>query len=335
MKSHYNIILFDGSFFLYRNQAVNRDLSPNKLAGSFMQSIVKIVRDFDIYFDVGFLAFDKKPYHRTNILEGRYKDSRESFSYDDIRETESELENASVDDKVQIEAKLNHMKSALNQLRNRNEAIKILTNLNNFGLTTLSYPGYEADDLARIISEIYSNKYSILVVSIDSDWIGLVKDNVDYLRILHKGRSEFYDINSVKSYPGYIEMNDLGLDGMELSKYLEIVESIGIGHNDMRNCMGESNLTISEILANWNNLEKLKDLGFDSDTFIRQVSSFNFKAFPDYPKIKDKILNLNYELKPLSEFNSKFLYELVTGMNSNYYKKLYEHICNYSMLQMH
>ena len=70
MKSHYNIILFDGSFFLYRNQAVYRDATPSKLAASFIQSVVKLVRESNITFDVGFLAFDKE---HTQVIMTREK----------------------------------------------------------------------------------------------------------------------------------------------------------------------------------------------------------------------------------------------------------------------
>lgn len=337
MRDHYNIILFDGSYFLYRNQSIGRgNLSPHKLAGSFIQSVVKLVRESGITFDVGFLAFDKKPYHRTEILKGKYKDSREDFSEIDVAVQEDIVKKSYGDELVKAKALLEHMKETRKQLKIRLDAIEILKNLDKFGLTTLSYAGYEADDIARIITSVYSDKYSILLVSIDSDWVGLVNDNVDYLRCRHNNKKDFYNIETIKGYPDYISMRDDGLEEMGLAWYLQILEAMGVGHNDMRRCwMSERPVTIGEVVAEWEDLTKLRDLyGFDAETFMRQVSTFEISKFPDYDKVVESIKHINYKLEDKSQFNSKFIYELCTGIWINYYKQLYERICNYSLLQL-
>lgn len=341
MRDHYNIILFDSSYFLFRNQSVRRgDLSAPKLAGSFIQSIVKLVRESHITFDVGFLAFDNRPYHRTNILEGKYKDSREDFSQEDIDNINQEIDQAEGDEKVKLENYRDHMIRNINKLKVRTEAINILRNLGEFGLTVLRYPGYEADDLARIIVDLYGSKYSILLFSIDSDWAGLVSDNVDYLRVRHKGVKDFYNIQTQKGFDSYISMVEDGLEDMGLAWYLEVMEAMGIGHNDMRKCWDPNiPITLGEIMAHWDNLDALMDShGFDVDTFRLQLSTFDIKSFPDYAEVSNDILNLQYNLvdpsQVKSKFNSKFIFELVTGINYNYYRKLYESIRNYSLLQL-
>ena len=311
-------------------------MNESKLAGSFMQSVIKLVRESPFTFDVGFLAFDTKPYHRTKILEGKYKDSREEFTDEDIEKITEDIEKAEGDEKVKLENWKSHMLESLKQLDIRHKAIDILSNLNKFGLTSLRYPGYEADDLARIIVSLYGDKYSILLLSIDSDWAGLVSENVDYLRVRHRGIKDFYNLESLKGYSEFIRMKDEGMEEMGLEWYLQVMESMGIGHNDMRKCWSDKHpITISEIISYWDDLDQLRDdFEFDVDTFRRQLSTFDVKSFPDYGEVTDNIKNLKYELGSKGDFNSKFIYELCTGINFNYYYKLYERICNYSLLQI-
>lgn len=337
MRSHYNIILFDASYFLFRNQVVGGGyMNGSRLAGSFIQTATKIVRESDINFDVGFLAFDKKPYHRTNILKGKYKDSRDEFTEEDCIEMRDRISKSVGEERSKLENMLNHMEHTIKDLKVRIQAIEILRNLSEYGLTTLSYPGYEADDIARIIVDLYSDKYSILLISIDSDWIGMVNKNVDYLRIRHKGVIDFYNVDSIKGYHDYVTMRDEGLEEMGLAWYLEILESMGVGHNDMRRCWNPDRpVTIGEIVAEWDDLDNLKDLyGFDVDTFKLQLSTFDFKKFPDYGEVVSSITGLKYNLSNPSSFTSKFVYELGTGIHFNRYKKLYDHIHNYSLLQL-
>lgn len=336
MKSHYNIILFDGSFFLYRNQAVYRDATPSKLASSFMQSVVKLVRESNITFDVGFLAFDKGPYYRTQILKGEYKDSRDKFTQDEINEAKEVADNAFGEDKAKLQARYEYMRSNFDKMVTRESAMDILSCLGDFGLTTLRYKGYEADDLARIICDLYSDKYSILLLSIDSDWIGNVRPNVDYLRVRHRGIKDLYTKDTVKDYPYYIEMRDEGLEEMGLDWYLEILESMGVGHNDMRKCFDPNKpITIGEIVASWDDLEKLREShNFDVDTFKRQVKTFKYKEFPDYGWVVSDILSHKYNLKSPKEFNETLLYNFGVTYPFNKYKSLYESIRNYSLLQL-
>jgi hypothetical protein len=237
---------------------------------------------------------------------------------------------------VKGKALLDHMIEMRKQLGIRTTAIDYLSNLDKYGLTTLSYAGYEADDMARIITSTYSDKYSILLVSIDSDWVGMVGENVDYLRVRHYNKKDFYNVESVKSYPDYILMRDDGLEDMGLEWYLQILEAMGVGHNDMRRCWSPDRpVTIGEVVAEWEDLSRLKDLyGFDAETFERQVRTFDIKKFPDYDEVVNDIKHINYNLEDKSTFNGKFIYELCTGIWINYYKQLYDRICNYSLLQL-
>jgi hypothetical protein len=337
MRKHYNILVFDGSYFLYRNQCIGKTkFGPNELATSLIQTIVKLVRESGITFDVGFLAFDKKPYHRTKLLGGRYKDNRSEFTSKDIALIEGKLRSSNLneDERLRLESEKSRMESALTQLKIRIQAQELLLNLRYFGVTVLRYPGWEADDLARLVVDLYGSSNSILLLSIDSDWTGMVSDNVDYLRVRHKGK-DFYNVDSVKSTPYYQEMVDYGIEDMGLEFYLQVLESMGVGHNNMRKCWDDSfPITISEIMANWDDLEVLKDdFNFDINTFKSQLNTFDIKEFPDYVKVRNSIKSLNYELKTLDDFESLFLYRGII-INKYYYKSLYERIHNYSLLQL-
>lgn len=336
MRNHYNIILFDGSYILYRNQSVKGNCNPYQLAGSFIQTIVKQVRDSSFTFDVGFIAFDKSPYHRFNILHEKYKDSREKFTWDEVYQAKvelSQLDPESDEAKTQ-KAKIDHMTDSLSRLKNRNEAIEVIKNLDNYGLHTLRYVGWEADDIARLIVDIYSKDYSILLISIDSDWIGMVNENTDFKRIRHKGLVDFYDLSTLKRSGPYIDMVEYGLDDVGIKTYLQIIESIGISHNDMRKCVKDGEL-FTEIFPNLGLSETDRSDKFDYDVFLTQLSSFDYKLFPDYPKVLDSIINKTYTKDSLGTFNNIFIYNKPTGINSWYYKKLYDRIRNYSLLQLH
>jgi hypothetical protein len=333
MRSHYNIILWDGSYFLYRNQSIGRGkLSVNGLAKSLIQSLVKLVRDSPYTFDTAFLCFDKKPYWRTRQLGGKYKDSRECYTDEDIINERKHVDTLIGEERNKAEKWLAHMIQSKHDLDVRTEAIKLLKKaLPTCGIQVLLYPGYEADDLARIVRELYSDKYSILLMSIDSDWLGMVSHNVDFLRCRHHNIFDFYDTETIKSSPDYIEMKDEGLEEMGIKWYLEIKEAMGVGHNDMRNCVTDP-ITIGEIVANWDDLDRLKDLyNFDSDTFKRQINTFDFKKFPDYDKISYNISSIKYDIVSPQNFN---LYQYGIGINFHYYKSLYDRICNYRLLQV-
>lgn len=331
MRNHYDVVLVDGSYFIYRNQSIMRDAPSNKLTGSVIQTLRKLFSEVPS-FDVGFLAIDSSPYHRTAILNGKYKDNREKFTQEDIDEINSRIANEQDESElVRLNNSRNHMLDELRKLDTRLEVISNLRNLDRFGITTLSYLGWEADDMARMIIDLYPNK-SVLLISIDSDWVGNVSENVDYLRVRRKGVMDFYDLDSVKNYVDYKRMVDDKLEYLGLRSYLEIMESMGIGHNNMRACWTNP-IIMPEIIEKWDDLDSLKEShGFDVDTFRLQLSTFDIKSFPDYKKVREEIKNLEFNLASITEFDKLFLYQLGTGINKHYFKLVYDRIRNYSML---
>lgn len=93
--------------------------------------------------------------------------------------------------------------------RQRDVAQNIVTNY--LGLPTVSYPGYEADDIIGSMSDILSEKFEVTVVSPDKDLAQLVKPNVRMLRKTKVDNRKFYkflDENKVKEdfgvYPNQI-----------------------------------------------------------------------------------------------------------------------------------
>lgn len=93
--------------------------------------------------------------------------------------------------------------------RQRDVAQNIVTNY--LGLPTVSYPGYEADDIIGSMSDILAEKFEVTVVSPDKDLAQLVKPNVRMLRKTKVDNRKFYkflDESKVKEdfgvYPNQI-----------------------------------------------------------------------------------------------------------------------------------
>lgn len=332
MRDHYDIVLLDGSYFIYRNQSIMRDAPSNKLTGSVIQTLKRLFSRVKS-FNVGMLAIDSGPYHRTAILNGKYKDNRVKYTQSDIDEVDEKLKSESIteEESTKLLNSRSHMMAEIDKLKVRLNTISDLKHLSAFGIMHLEYKGWEADDIARLVIDSYPDK-SILLISIDSDWVGNVSDNVDYLRVRHKGILDFYNSESVKDYVDYIRMKNDNLTHLGLRSYLEIMESMGIGHNNMRACWRDP-IIMPDIIDKWDDLDSLKEShGFDVDTFRLQLSTFDIKSFPDYELVKSDLLNKNYSLAPLSDFDMMFLYKLGTGINKKYYNSIYERIRNYSLL---
>jgi DNA polymerase-1 len=64
--------------------------------------------------------------------------------------------------------------------RQRDVAKKVIED--HLGIPTITYPGYEADDIIGTLSNLASNEYNVIIVSPDKDLMQLVKPNVMLLR---------------------------------------------------------------------------------------------------------------------------------------------------------
>lgn len=74
--------------------------------------------------------------------------------------------------------------------RQRDVAQNVISNY--LGLPTVSYPGYEADDIIGSMSDILAEKYEVTIVSPDKDLAQLVKPNVRMLRKTKVDNRKFY-----------------------------------------------------------------------------------------------------------------------------------------------
>lgn len=74
--------------------------------------------------------------------------------------------------------------------RQRDVAQNIIANY--IGLPTVSYPGYEADDIIGSMSDMLCDKFNVTIVSPDKDLAQLVKPNVRMLRKTKIDTRKFY-----------------------------------------------------------------------------------------------------------------------------------------------
>lgn len=93
--------------------------------------------------------------------------------------------------------------------RQRNVAQNIVSNY--LGLPTVSFPGYEADDIIGSMSDLLCNDFNVTIVSPDKDLAQLVQPNVRMLRktkIVNRKFYKFLDEKQVKEdfgvYPNQI-----------------------------------------------------------------------------------------------------------------------------------
>lgn len=236
-----------------------------ELITSFFQSIVKFTRDC-YSCDKVILLFDKWPYHKSNIIDN-YKGSRYYPSEDDLvglDETTDYIRIADIKEEIKSNKKKQYAK------------YWIINNISNLGMYPIIIPGYEADDLAKILSDSLANSdRKSAIVSIDSDWMYWINQNVDCLKP-NGNLIRYIDVlNNV--------MNEVG-NSVDIYEYKLIYDSLYGSHNDLIKCLKSD---VSD--SNFDIFRKLKSGDYsileDIQVYKNQLESFNYKNYPDYQDI--------------------------------------------------
>lgn len=263
MTHYYDIGIIDKSILMHRNYSMLKGTFGDKLTAgllikSCIQSIFKIARE---QLEVGkyILVADSKPYHKSKILVSQVGQSE----YKTNRPKEK-------DNFMEIYAKASY---GLAEFGNR------------FGVNQYRVDGYEADDLAYLISQNLKTDHKNLIISFDSDWFYLVNDHTDYYNMRHR---KIYNYDRCCKYVHKTEHFNL-LDTM-------IIRTAFKGsHNNLKQTIKNEYLSKPSKWLMDNYLAGNDFIFTDKDLFEAQLKTWNMEQYPDY----DKVINLaNEVVKP-------------------------------------
>lgn len=292
----YKCIAFDAQYFLFRNNAalqsrtciptvatlnddegdssigyiINKyDYTYQALVKQFFWTIGKFIRD-KFSTDKILLLWDEPPYHKSKILPD-FKGSR-------IHHCQETLDNWDVENDPQ--GYLQEKEDYRCHLIMQQAKYWIINNLSKLGFNSVIVPGFEADDLAYVFSNVWSENTlndKSAICSADSDWMYWIGERTDFLSF---NKAEVWTEEDVdKDWGGMI--TDMGISVFELKKW---ADSTFYSHNDLQRT---SNI-------NWKQLPKLYSEVKSGDySLINDVERFklNMQSFEieKYPNFKDAV----------------------------------------------
>lgn len=264
----YDYAIYDAQWLLARNYFAIRGSSENKLSntayGSIVSSVLRsiIKMNSEVPARKIILLWDTYPYHKHTILSGDYKSSRLYTTEDDVENAENEEERL----RLEIDA---------HNLHQRGKSKWILKDLSSYGLPSIFKSGYEADDLAFLISRKFKDsKERIVLVTVDTDWSYFTNDNVDWYSP-KRGLSTYEDIKSDINLPS----------DLELFEYKRLYSSFYGSHDDYYNTVTDENYKLSfvEFYSKYKNNEP--DLFSDKSLFEKQYYALKIENYPEYNKV--------------------------------------------------
>lgn len=288
--------MIDAQYFLARNYFAIRGNETNKLsdnaygtiATSVLRSIIKIYEELPSRKVI--LLWDTYPYIKHDLLSD-YKGSR-SYTTDEDVEAEEDPE---VKAKLEIDA---------HNLNQRGRAKWLLRDLSDYGLPSFYKKGYEADDLAYIISNhIKELGKTGCLVTIDSDWNYWINDHIDW----------YSPKRGITTYNDTIE--ELGLvHDLSLFEYKRLYDSFYGSHNDYSQTVTDENWNYSfndfyELYLNTND----KSILFkDYNLFKSQYQALDIINYPE----NNKVNSMMYYLDKTGSIPSKGNWESFRVNNS-------------------
>jgi len=301
LDKEFEYLAFDAQYILYRNFAalqgrtryqcsavldddegdstichiINKyEFSMQALVKQFFWSIGKLIRD-DYGVHKILLFWDTPPYIKCKWLPD-YKGSRIHWCKEYLDEFDPEVE---PQEYLQAKEDLR-----VHEIFNEAKAW-IQLNLRWLGMVSVWYPGYEADDLAYIFSQLMldvDTNMKSAICSADSDWSYWISDKVEWIN---------FNTREHWSYQDICEQNDnwtekLGLTLFELKTWLD---SLMGSHNDIQYTSAVYSRNELDII--YNEVKKgIYDNITDKDLLERNLKSFSIMDYPDIDKVKLKIL---------------------------------------------
>lgn len=232
----YNYGILDGNFFLRRNYSAAKgsgnllDSGADGLARSFLSTVLRYKEQFELQHTI--LVWDKSPYKKlTDINE--YKQNRHYVTQESIDELTEQITKET--DQNKRDELILQREKAIHDLACEKVFAQakddILTNLEGSRLLNVRIAGYEADDLAYLISKhLAKQNNKCILISADSDWITFVHQNVDVFREAYSKKYGPGKLHQLKDSPYALEADDLNCSVYEIGNLREAYTG---GHNNV------------------------------------------------------------------------------------------------------
>lgn len=278
MGVKYDYLVIDAQYFLTRNYFAIRGSGSNKLpdtsyatiASSVIRSIIKVFEEVPSKKVI--LLWDTYPYYKHTLLED-YKGTR-SYTTDEDVEAEEDPE---IKAQLEIDA---------HNLKQRGLAKRLLKELNSFGLPSFFKSGYEADDLAYVVSnKIKELSKTGCLVSIDSDWTYWINESVDVLN------PKKMEITTHKDMVDYLELEH----PLSLFEYKQLYDSFYGSHNDYIQTVTDDNWSYSfnEFYQLYLDTKDKSTLFKDYDRFKLQYHGLSILEYPEFNKVQSMMYYLD------------------------------------------
>jgi len=315
----YKYGLIDGNYFLRRNFSAAKRAGnlvgddPNNLTRSFLCTVLGYKEK--INFDKTIVVWDYSPYKKLlDITE--YKQNRHYATREELLELNELIEKETdTNKKLELIAKRDALQYDLDCEKVFADTKNALFNgLDSSSITNIRIKGYEADDLAYLISSHLSkNNESCILVTADSDWLAFVQGNVTVYKESRTKGTKYYTINES---PYMAEAEEL-----QCSAYVvgNLMEAYTGGHNnvdkyshseipfiDFARKLLQKDLTLPDYEYFWKRVAALNIENYDNDIV---VETFNkLMAVPiDNTKATELMKSLGWNM--LERFNQAFKIE--------------------------
>lgn len=328
ISNKYKFGLIDLSYLMQRNLfAVSKgkgvgEYNAGEVIRITIQTINKVIRDYDITCDKFILVYDKWDkelggYYRTWLLKDfvSYKGSR-------VYMTEEEVERMIASGEyTEEQIKKAREEAYMNQVKYKAKW-GMISDMKNIGIPCLGLEGYEYDDLAWLSSCLLSDpsnnpegKKSVVITK-DSDLLYSLSPMMDYFKLPTGGSQP-----KVVTYEEMYETipKELTANGVSLYDYKAYLDSLGQGHNDLGDS-GKKGINVVETI-----LKVLKGDYSDIENeefFKKQLESFDLTKFPRLDKameiVKEKY-NTEGKLGSLDDFHEFCKKYEITGITDTYY----------------
>lgn len=322
-----NTFLFgycDLSWILSRNAYAiasrNEDYTPGDIVKMTIQTLNKFSRDLDLRVDKILFFRDTwdpeyKGYYRTHLIrqakgEVEYKGDRRYMTEELLEDIKSDPSSTEEDiKKAEKEFKFNTIK---------NKAKWILVNeLGKFGISTISVPGWEFDDLATLASFLVDREKPSVIITKDSDLLYSTSPRCYVWQPPLSSKPQ----KLVTYNDAYFELlPERFRNRLSLYQYFAMQQSTGLcGHNNMNRTV-KSGTNVDDAIeqalcGDFHNFE-------DVDLFKVQYKTFDIWSFPKFEEAKKEITeNLHRvgKLGTVPEFHNFCEKHNITGISDRYF----------------